>query len=70
MLAIIVVPSNDKNCFFILVTYFFLVIAAIDGPLPEIVAPNAPDLTKFPIIWGFEFKIADVAIPFKTVAFQ
>ena len=50
MLEIIIVPSSVENCFFIFETCCFLAIAIIEGPLPEIVAHNAPDFIKFVII--------------------
>ena len=50
MFEIIVLPSSVENWFFIFLIFGFLHIAIIEGPLPEIVAHNAPDSTKFVII--------------------
>jgi len=60
----VVVPSRVENTFFISVRLLFLATAAIEGPLPETEAPNAPFSTNLEIIFGSEFRRADVANPF------
>ena len=66
----VVVPSRVENTFFISVRLLFLATAAIDGPLPETEAPNAHFSTNLEIIFGSEFRRADVANPFSIIAFQ
>ena len=65
-----VFPSSEENIFFIFDIESFLTIAAIDGPLPETEAPNAPFSINFGIIFGYELSMADVARPFRIIAFQ
>ena len=67
---IVVLPSSEENTFFIFDIESFLTIAAIDGPLPETDAPNAPFSINFGIIYGSELSMADVARPFRIMAFQ
>ena len=50
MFEIIVLPSSVENWFFIFLIFGFLHIAIIEGPLPEIVAHNAPDSNIFALI--------------------
>jgi len=45
-------PSSEENTFLIFDTSSFLTIAAIDGPLPETEAPNAPFSINLEIIFG------------------
>jgi hypothetical protein len=59
-----VLPSSVESIFFNFGRVFFFAIAAIDGPLPETEAPNAPASIKLKIIFGSEFRIVDVANPF------
>ena len=54
-------PSSEENTFLIFDTSSFLTIAAIDGPLPETEAPNAPFSINLEIIFGSELRIVDVA---------
>jgi len=57
-----ILPSKFENIFFILGSFSFFTIAAIDGPFPETDAANAPFSIKSIIILGSEFRIDDVAI--------
>ena len=65
-------PSNVEKIFFfnVLIHFLFFVIAAMDGPFPEIDAPNAPFSIKSTIIFESEFKIDAVANPLIIIASQ
>ena len=66
----VVLPSSEENTLFIFGIESFLTIAAIDGPLPETEAPNAPFSISFGIIFGYELSMEDVARPFRIIALQ
>ena len=63
-------PSKDENTFLICELWPFLVIATMDGPLPEIVALNARFCINFKINLGSEFKMDEAARPLSIDAFQ
>ena len=66
----VVLPSSEENTFFIFDIESFRTIAAIDGPLPETEAPNAPFSISLGMIFGSELSIGYVAKPLRIIAFQ